>query len=149
MQAKTFGTWASFITSVGTGALTQSPDYSYLALPVAIISGTVFIVLAIMFLVSNRREIIALAKKVEPSHVIILGLVLAICGVLYRRSLQLFTNALMVVRQAETHPEDGELFEYSTKELEYIQDGFVRSAGDVKRWVDSVNKQIDIMVKAI
>src|SRR5882724_97068 len=84
MQLKTFGSWASFTTSVGAGALTQSPDYSYLALPVAIISGTIFIILAIMFLVSNRREIFALVRKLEPSHVIILGLAIALCGVVWQ-----------------------------------------------------------------
>jgi len=66
MQLKTFGSWASFTTSVGAGALTQFPDYSYLALPVAIISGTVFVILATMYLVANRRELYALVKKVEP-----------------------------------------------------------------------------------
>ena len=79
MQAKTFGTWASFLTSVGSGALTQTPDYQWLALPVAIVSGSFFFVLVGMYLFSNCREIIWLSKLIEPSHVIILGLVIA-CG---------------------------------------------------------------------
>lgn len=69
---------------MGAGALTQSPDYSYLALPVAIVSGTLFVVLGIMYLISNRREIRALARYVEPSHIIVLGLLIAAAGVIWQ-----------------------------------------------------------------
>jgi hypothetical protein len=69
--------------------------------------------------------------------------------VAYNGALYRFTNALMVVRQAEKHPEDGELFEYTMKDLDHIQDEFVRAAGDIRRWVELVNTRIDLMVKAI
>lgn len=84
MQAKTLGTWASFFTSVGAGALTQTPDYQWLALPVAIMSGALFFILIGMYLFSNRREIFRLAKLIEPFHITVLGLVLAAGGVAWQ-----------------------------------------------------------------
>lgn len=84
MQARTFGTWASFFTSVGAGALTQSPDYQFLVLPVALVSGALFLMLSGMFLYSNRREILRVAKLIEPSHIIILGLLVALGGVVWQ-----------------------------------------------------------------
>ncbi|MCP4621386.1 MAG: hypothetical protein GY844_33710 [Bradyrhizobium sp.] len=86
MQARTFGTWASFFTSVGAGALTQSPDYQFLALPIALLSGALFLILSGMFLHSNRREIVRIAKLIEPSHVIVFGLVVALGGVIWQWS---------------------------------------------------------------
>ena len=84
MQVRTFGTWASFFTSVGAGALTQTPDYQFLALPVALVTGALFLILSGMFLYSNRREILRITKLIEPAHVIILGLVIALGGVVWQ-----------------------------------------------------------------
>jgi hypothetical protein len=69
--------------------------------------------------------------------------------VAYNGALYRFTNAVMVVRQAEKHPEDGELFEYAMKDLDHIQDEFLRAAGDLRQWVESVNNRIDLMVRVI
>jgi hypothetical protein len=69
--------------------------------------------------------------------------------VAYRGALYRFTNALMVVRQAEKHPEDGELFEYAMKDLDHIQDEFLRATGDLRQWVEAVNNRIDLMVRVI
>jgi hypothetical protein len=54
MQLQTFGTWSATIGSVGAGALTQSPQYSFLALPVAIASGVLWLLLLLVFLYRNR-----------------------------------------------------------------------------------------------
>jgi len=84
MQAKTFGTGASFFISLGAGALTQSPDYQFLALPVAIVSGTLFLVLVIMFLVSNWRDIKSWLAKVESWHVIAVGVLIVVAGLIWQ-----------------------------------------------------------------
>jgi hypothetical protein len=104
MQAKTFGSWASFTTSVGAGALTQSQDYSYLALPVAIISGTVFVVLTVMYLVSNRREIRSGLTKLGTWYFIIPCLavaVIAIAGAAYGLGLKSSTASTSLLLAPE------------------------------------------------
>jgi len=56
MQPKTFGGLSATIGSIGAGALTQSPEYSFLALPVAIGSGLVWLLLATIYLYRNRNH---------------------------------------------------------------------------------------------
>jgi len=74
MQLKTFGTVSAAILSVGAGALTQSPQYSFLALPVAIVAGIAWLIVLAVFLVRNRKHIRAWLKAMEPSHLLIVGL---------------------------------------------------------------------------
>jgi hypothetical protein len=57
MRLATFGTFSNSALSIGAGALTQSPDYSYLALPLAKASGVFWLVLLAVFMFHQRREI--------------------------------------------------------------------------------------------
>lgn len=57
MRLATFGTLSNTALSVGAGALTQSPDYSYLALPLAEASGVFWLALLAVFTFHHRREI--------------------------------------------------------------------------------------------
>jgi hypothetical protein len=57
MQIQTFGAWTASIGSIGAGALTQSPEYSFLALPVAIASGCAWLMVLGVFLFRNRKGI--------------------------------------------------------------------------------------------
>ncbi len=66
MQVRTFGTLSATFLSVGAGALTQSAEYSYLALPLAIAAGVVWLILLVIFLYRNRRSIKVWLKDVEP-----------------------------------------------------------------------------------
>ena len=56
MQFKTFVGWSAVIGPLGAGALTQSPEYSFLALPVAIASGVLWILIAAIYLYRNRKN---------------------------------------------------------------------------------------------
>jgi hypothetical protein len=55
MQLKTFGAVSATVLSIGAGALTQSPEYQFLALPVAVAAGVVWLILLAVFLYRNRR----------------------------------------------------------------------------------------------
>jgi len=80
MRLQTFGAWTGTVGSIGAGALTQSTQYSYLALPLAIASGIVWLCVLAVFLYTHRRDIRARSAKLEPIHLIILGLVIALGG---------------------------------------------------------------------
>jgi hypothetical protein len=56
MQARTFGAISATLLSGGAGALTQSPEYSFLALPMAITAGVVWIIVLVVFIVRNRKH---------------------------------------------------------------------------------------------
>jgi hypothetical protein len=79
MQLPTFGAWSATIGSIGAGALTQSPEYSFLALPVAIASGVVWLVVLAVFVVRNRKGI-RTWMEVGGSGRMILGLSLVFGG---------------------------------------------------------------------
>ena len=57
MQLKTFGACTATLGSIGAGALTQSPQYSYLALPVAIGSGVIWLAVLAIYLTKNWRNL--------------------------------------------------------------------------------------------
>jgi hypothetical protein len=78
MRLQTFGALSNTALSVGAGALTQSPEYSHLALPVAIASGVVWLIFLATFLYRNRKEIPALLAKVGPTRFLALALVISI-----------------------------------------------------------------------
>jgi hypothetical protein len=77
MQLKTFGAWAGTIGSIGAGALTQSPAYSFLALPLAVTSGLVLLGLFAVFGFRNRSEIF---NRIGLRGKMILGLLLLFGG---------------------------------------------------------------------
>jgi hypothetical protein len=57
MRLATFGTASNTLLSVGAGALTQSPDYSFLALPLAEAAGAFWIILLAIFVYRNWKEV--------------------------------------------------------------------------------------------
>ena len=80
MRVQTFGTVSNTVLSIGAGALTQSPEYSYLALPVAIAAAVIWLILLVAFVYRNRDGILPLLKKVRLSHFLLFGLAASIGG---------------------------------------------------------------------
>ena len=80
MQLQTFGSWSAGTLSVGAGALTQSPEYSFLALPVAIASGIVWLIVLAVFIYRNRRRISERWKMAIGLSLLIFGCVISIVG---------------------------------------------------------------------
>jgi hypothetical protein len=72
MRIQTFGTLSGVILSIGAGALTQSTEYSFLALPVAIGAGLVWLMILGVFVYRNRFAISGWIKKVGPAHLMML-----------------------------------------------------------------------------
>jgi hypothetical protein len=113
MRLQTFGALSNSALSIGAGALTQSPEYAHLALPVAIASGAVWLVFLAAFLYRNRNEIAPLLAKIKLAYFLVLALAISIganAWLFYRssgQSLQLFpaktssAAAPVVLSQAE------------------------------------------------
>jgi hypothetical protein len=79
MQLRTFGAISATLGSIGAGALTQAPQYQFLALPLAMVSGIVWTLLLVLFIYRNRAVIRRWVRDVfEPSHLIWAGAIGAI-----------------------------------------------------------------------
>jgi hypothetical protein len=95
MRLETFGTLSNSALSVGAGALTQSSDYSYLALPVAEASGIFWLIILAVFLYRSRKEIRAGAARLGSWYFILPCLVvtvIAIAGAAYGIGLRSATS---------------------------------------------------------
>lgn len=77
MQLRTFGALSNTALSIGAGALTQSPEYAHLALPVAIASGVVWLVFLVAFLYRNRKEIVPFLAKIKLAYFLVLALAIS------------------------------------------------------------------------
>src|ERR1051326_809815 len=75
MQLRTFGAISATVLSVGAGAVTQVPEWSFLARPLAIVAGTIWLTVLAIFVYRNRKIIVEQAEKVTPVHLQIIGLV--------------------------------------------------------------------------
>jgi hypothetical protein len=62
------------------------PAYSFLALPVAIASGVVWLIVLTVFMIRNRKSFRVWIAKVEPWHIVALGLLIAAIGVVWQQS---------------------------------------------------------------
>jgi predicted RND superfamily exporter protein len=80
MRLRTLGAIFGSVGGIGAGALTQSQEYSYLALPVAVASGLVLVIVTIWFLWSHRRRIWGEFRRLGPLYVILFGLIVALGG---------------------------------------------------------------------
>jgi hypothetical protein len=80
MQLQTFGAWSASILSIGAGALTQSPEYSFLALPVAIASAIAWLVVLAVFIYRNRHRISRRWKMIIGFALLFGGCVISTIG---------------------------------------------------------------------
>jgi hypothetical protein len=77
MHIRTLGALFGSVGGIGAGALTQSPQYSYLALPIAIASGIVLLGAVLAFSFSNRQSIRSWIRRLEPSYITLIALLVA------------------------------------------------------------------------
>lgn len=78
MQLSTLGVWGSFLVGVVATGLTASPTTSFLALPLAFLSSTIFLGFVLYFLFTKWQTIVVFLK--EPLRMIVLGLGLIFIG---------------------------------------------------------------------
>lgn len=87
MHINTFGGWTAFCVSVGAGALITVPEYQFLAVPIAIGSAAVWLAIFTAFVAKNLQHLRDWISRMEPIHIMAVGLVIAAGGVgwqLYR-----------------------------------------------------------------
>jgi hypothetical protein len=115
MRFQTFGAWSNALLSVAAGALTQSPQYSFLALPLAITTAVIWLVLLLAFVYRNRNTIKQWVRKVGLAHLmalvglggIIVFAAIALVGVIWQtQSSQAAVSTANPVTPSLAHSEE-------------------------------------------
>jgi hypothetical protein len=67
----------------------------------------------------------------------------------YNVALQQFTGAVMLLRAAERHLDDRELYNMATRNLDGYQEALQKATGPLRDWAINTNSRIDLTIKAI
>jgi len=67
----------------------------------------------------------------------------------YNVALQQFTGAVMLLRSAERHLDDREMYNMATHNLDGYQDSLAKATGALHLWATSTSQRIDVTIKAI
>src|SRR5258706_2561136 len=83
MDIRTLGVWASFSVQVASGAATVNPDYQWVAVPIFWSATALLVICICLWLRSNWKPFFGLVARVEPIHLIILALALALVAAIW------------------------------------------------------------------